>query len=65
MRDTAVRWAFVVDASPLRVLFPGDSDGVDVTYINDGVTVSAGDHVWLLEVASRQWMLGGKIVAVT
>ena len=65
MKEDSVRWAFVVDASPLRVLFPGDSEGVLISYISDGITAAAGDHVWLLEVAPHQWMLGGKIVAVT
>ena len=64
MKEMPVRWAFVVDADPLRVLFPGDSEGVNITYKTEGVTVAAGDHVWLLEVAAHQWVLGGKIVAV-
>ena len=53
-----------MDADPLRVLFPGDSEGVVISYKSDGVTVAAGDRVWLIEVAAHQWVIGGKIVAV-
>ena len=60
-----VRWGFIVDANPVTVLFPGDDAGVEISYRTEGVMVAAGDHVWLIEVAAHQWMLGGKIVAVT
>ena len=62
--ENNVLWAFVVDADPLRVLFPGDSEGVEINYKSDGVLVAAGDRVWLLQVAAHQWVIGGKIVAV-
>lgn len=58
-----IRWADVVSLSPLRVQFAGDSAGVPVDRKLDGVTLAVGDRVALIEIAPRQWIIAGKVVA--
>lgn len=58
-----IRWADVATLNPLRIQFPGDTISVPIDRKLDGAALAVGDRVAVIELAPRQWIVAGKVVA--